>query len=56
MKISQKVFNLKNRHEYMVEMAMVNVQRTITPKVGKPVTVHMFCMLSHGALHLCEIL
>ena len=23
-------------HEYMVEMAMFNVQRTITPKVGKP--------------------
>ena len=96
----------------MVEMAMFNVQRTITPKVGKPelqfmcsarrlvvlyicmkfpenisngfqltertrvhgrngyvqcsgcnnsksrqtkVTVHMFCMSSHGALYLCKV-
>ena len=30
------VFNLQGGHEYMVEMAMVNVQRAITPKVGKP--------------------
>ena len=36
MKIYQIVFNLQNGHEYMVEMAMFNVQRTITPKVGKP--------------------
>ena len=33
MKISQTVFNLLNVHEYMVEMAMCSVQRTITPKV-----------------------
>ena len=37
MKISQMVFNLQSGHEYMVEMAMFNVQRAITPKVGKPV-------------------
>ena len=36
MKISQTVFNLQSGQEYMVEMAMFNVQRAITPKVGKP--------------------
>ena len=35
MKISQTVFTLQSRHEYMVEMAMFNVQRAITPKAGK---------------------
>ena len=32
--ISQMVFNLQGRHKYTVEMAMFNVQRAITPKVG----------------------
>ena len=36
MKISQMVFSLQSGHEYMVEMAVFNVQRTITPKLGKP--------------------
>ena len=35
MKISQAVFNLQSGHKYMVEMAMCNVQRAITPKVDK---------------------
>ena len=39
----------------MVEMVMFNVQRVITPKVGKPVMVHVFCTLSHVALYLCEV-
>ena len=30
------VFNLKNRLKYMVEIAKFNVQRAITPIVGKP--------------------
>ena len=112
MKISQTVFNLQSRHEYMVEMAMFNFRRAITPKVGKPelwfmcsaccpivlyiyvkfkenitngkrviertrvhgrngyvqcskgnnygskqtrVMVHVFCTLSYGALHFCEV-
>ena len=33
--ISQTVFNLQSRREHMVEMAMFNVQRAITPKVDK---------------------
>ena len=33
--VSQTVFNLESGHKYMVEMAMFNVQRAITPKVGK---------------------
>ena len=35
MKISKTVFNLQSGHKYMVEMAMFNVQREISPKVGK---------------------
>ena len=35
-KISGTVFNLHSGYEYIVETAMFNVQRTITPKVGKP--------------------
>ena len=34
--IPQKIFTLQSRHKYMVEMAMFNVQRAITPKRGKP--------------------
>ena len=34
--ISQNVFNLQSGHEHMKEMAMFNVQRVITPKLGKP--------------------
>ena len=34
--IAQTVFNLQSRHEYMIEIAMSNVQRAITPKAGKP--------------------
>ena len=36
MKISQTVFNLQSGHKYIVEMAMFNVRRAITPKAGKP--------------------
>ena len=33
----------------MVEMAIFDIQRAITLKVGKiRVTVHVFCMSSHG--------
>ena len=35
MKISQTVFNLQSEHKYTVEMAMFNVPRSTTPKVGK---------------------
>ena len=50
--ICEMIFNLQSKHKYMVEMAMFNVQRAITPKLGKPVTVHEFCTSSHGALNL----
>ena len=30
------VLNLQSGHAYIVEMIMFNVQRAITPKVGKP--------------------
>ena len=46
MKISYTVFNLQSRHKYLVEMAMFNVQRAVTPKLGIPgVTIHEFCTL-----------
>ena len=35
-KIFQTVFNLQPKHKYMAEIAMFNVERTITPKVSKP--------------------
>ena len=54
MKISYTIFNLQSEHEYMVEMDMFNVQRAITPRVGKPEL--RFCTSSHDALHLCEVL
>ena len=41
MTISRTVFNLQGGDEYLVEMAMFNVQRTITPKVGKPELLYM---------------
>ena len=34
-KVSQTVFTLQNGHKYMVEIAMFNVQRAITPKVSR---------------------
>ena len=51
--ISRMVFSLQSGQEYMVEMAMFNVQRKIIPK-GKSVMVHVFCTSSHSTLHLCE--
>ena len=51
-KISGMVFNLQSEHEYMVEMAMFNVQRTITPKVGKPELGYV-CSACHLIAHLC---
>ena len=35
-KYLKKAFNLQSGHKYMVKMAMFNVQRAVTPKVGKP--------------------
>ena len=52
MTISQRVSELWSGHEYMIELAMFNVKKATTPKV---VTVHVFCILSHSALHLCEV-
>ena len=36
MKISQMVLLLQSVHEYVVEMAIFNVQRAITPKACNP--------------------
>ena len=40
--ISRTVFYLLSGHEYMVEMAMFNVRRAITPEVSKPEVRFMY--------------
>ena len=45
----QTVFKLHSGHKYVVEMAIFNVQRAITPKVCNRVVVPMLCTFSHGA-------
>ena len=51
-KYLKRFFNLHSGHEYMVEMALFNVQRTITPKVSNQ--SYDSCSL-HVVLHLCEV-
>ena len=38
---------------YTIEMAMFNVQRAITPKVGKPVLRFMYSARRPIALYIC---
>ena len=52
-KISGKIFNLQSGHKYMVEMAMFNVQRAITPKVGKPELRFMCYACRLIVLYIC---
>ena len=59
MKISRTVSVLWSGHENMVEMAMLNVQRIITPKVGKPEIQFMCSMCLYlikyqNHLHMCR--
>ena len=61
MKISRTVSELLSGHKYMVEMAMFNVQRVITPQADKPelhfmCSAHSLMRASHGVLHWCEVL
>ena len=49
MKLSQMVFNSQSGHKYMVEMALFNVQRAITPKVGNQVLWFM-CSAHHSMM------
>ena len=51
--ISGTVFNLQLGQGYMVEMAMFNVQRAITPKVGKPELLFMCSECSLIVLYIC---
>ena len=47
------VFNLQSGHEYMVKMAVFNVQREIAPKVGKlelQFTCSALCLI---VLYIC---
>ena len=53
MKISQTVFNLESRYKYMVEMAMCNVLRAITPKVDKSELRIMCSALCLMVLYIC---
>ena len=52
-KISQTVFNLQSGHEIMVEMAMFNVQRAVTPKVGNPELFFMCSACRLMVLYIC---
>ena len=47
--------NLSSGFKVMEWKQIVNTQRAITPKVGKPVTVLVFCKSSYGVQHLCEV-
>ena len=53
MKIYQTVFNLQSGHEYMVIMALFNVQRAITQRVGKPELRFMCTALCLIVLYIC---
>ena len=53
MKISQMVFNLQNGHEYMVEIAMFNIRRAITPKSSKPESGFMCSAFRLMVLYIC---
>ena len=53
MRISQTVFNLQGGHEYMVEMVMFNVQRAVTPNVGKPESRFMCSASRLIVLYIC---
>ena len=53
MKTSETVYNLQSGHEYMVEMAMFNVQRAITPKVGKPELWFMCSACCFKMFYIC---
>ena len=46
-------FNFHSGHKYMVEMAMFNVQRAITPKLGIP-ELRLMCS-ARRALHFPEV-
>ena len=52
-KISGTVFNIHSGHKYMVEMAMFNVQRAMTPKAGKPVLRFMCSAHCLIVLYIC---
>ena len=52
-KIFRTVFNLQSGHEYVVEMAMFNVQRALTPKVSKPDLRFMHFALCLIVLYNC---
>ena len=49
LEISQIVFNSHSGRDYMVEMAIFNVQRAITPKVGNP----KLCFMCSALLYIC---
>ena len=54
-KISGTVFKLylQSRHKYMIEMAMFNVQRAITPNKGKPELLFISSACCLEVLYIC---
>ena len=53
MKTSQTVFRLQCSDKYMVEVAIFNVQRAITPKLGKPQLRFMHSAYCLMVLYIC---
>ena len=47
------IINLQSGHEYVVEMAVFDVQRAITPKIGKPVLQFMCSACPLILLYIC---
>ena len=53
MKITYIVFKLQSGHEYMIEVTMFNVQRAITPKIGKSELWFMYSACHLMAFYIC---
>ena len=51
--MSETVFNLQSGQEYMIEKALFNVQRAITPQVCKPELGFMCCARIFIAFYIC---
>ena len=54
--VSRTFFNLQSRHEYMVHGYAQCLKGNNSKRRQTRIKVHVYCMSSHSALHLCEVL
>ena len=55
-KISQSVFILQEEHNFITKIIIYNVQRAITPKVGKNTVMFLvFYTLSDSGKYFCKV-